>query len=94
MARLLSALRWILLATWTVYPIAYILPAVIDDPVVAELARQVGYSAADVLAKPVFGLLVLAIAIAKSRDEGYTEAGGTGFAQPANAVPDRQGARS
>lgn len=75
--RLLSALRWILVVTWTVYPIAYILPALIDDPVVAELARQVGYSAADVLAKPLFGLLVLAIALAKSRDEGYTEAGDT-----------------
>lgn len=92
--RLLSALRWILLVTWTVYPIAYILPAVISDPVVAELARQVGYSAADVLAKPLFGLLVLAIALAKSRDEGYTEAGGTESAQPTHAAPVREHARS
>ena len=61
--------------------------------VVAELARQVGYSAADVLAKPLFGLLVLAIAIAKSRDEGYTEAGDTGSAQPTNAASARQHAR-
>lgn len=92
--RLLSALRWILLATWTVYPIAYILPAVIDDPVVAELARQVGYSAADVLAKPLFGLLVLAIAMAKSRDEGYTDAGGTEPAPITYAAPALQSARS
>jgi len=87
--RLLSALRWILLATWTVYPIAYILPAVVDNQVVAELARQVGYSVADVLAKPVFGLLVFAIAIAKSRDEGYTEAGDVASAQPSNGVTAR-----
>lgn len=92
--RLLSALRWILLATWIVYPIAYILPVVINDPVVAELARQVGYSAADVLAKPVFGLLILAIAIAKSRDEGYTEAGDTGSSQATSAAPVRENARS
>ena len=92
--RLLSALRWILVVTWTVYPIAYILPAVIDDPVVAELARQVGYSVADVLAKPLFGLLVLAIAIAKSRDEGYVEAGDTGAARASNGARARQPIRS
>ena len=73
--RLLSGLRWILVITWSVYPIAYFLPVVIDNPVTAELARQVGYSVADVLAKPLFGLLVLAIAWAKSRDDGYAEAG-------------------
>ena len=92
--RLLSALRWILLVTWTVYPVAYILPAVIDDPVVAELARQVGYSMADVLAKPLFGLLVLAIALAKSRDEGYIEVGDAPSSQTAIGVPDRQDVRS
>jgi bacteriorhodopsin len=75
--RLLSAMRYVLLVTWMVYPIAFILPVLIDDSVTAEIARQVGYSVADVLAKPLFGLLVVAIAIAKSRDEGYTEAGDT-----------------
>ena len=92
--RLLSALRWILVVTWTVYPVAYFLPAVINDPVVAELARQVGYSVADVLAKPLFGLLVLAIAITKSRDEGYTEAGDPEAVQVPNGVRARQRARS
>ncbi|MGZ5400951.1 MAG: bacteriorhodopsin-like [Nocardioides sp.] len=92
--RLLSALRWILVVTWTVYPVAYFLPAVIDDPVLAELARQVGYSVADVLAKPLFGLLVLAIAIAKSRDEGYTEEGEPRAVQASNGAPARQRARS
>jgi len=79
--RLLSGLRWILVITWSVYPIAYFLPVVLDDVVAAELARQVGYSLADVLAKPLFGLLVLAIALAKSRDEGYAEVGDTMSAQ-------------
>ena len=73
--RLLGGLRWILVGTWTVYPVAFILPAIIDNPATAEVARQVGYSVADVLAKPLFGLLVLAIALAKSRDEGYVEPG-------------------
>jgi len=83
--RLLSALRWIILVTWTVYPVAYILPAVIDDPVVAEVARQVGYSMADVLAKPLFGLLILAIALAKSRFDGYVEEGDTSEAAPSDS---------
>ena len=32
--------------------------------------RQVGYPIADVLAKPLFGLLIYAIAVAKTRDDG------------------------
>ena len=85
--RLLNGLRWILVVTWTVYPVAYFVPVVVDDPVVAEIVRQVGYSVADVLAKPLFGLLVLAIALAKSRDEGYVEPGDAGPARPAASAP-------
>ena len=58
------------------YPIAYIAPMVIDNPATAEVTRQVGYSIADVLAKPLFGLLVLSIALLKSREDGYGESGG------------------
>jgi hypothetical protein len=67
--KLVDGLRYILLATWGVYPLAYIAPSVINNPATAEVARQVGYSIADVLAKPLFGLLILGIALAKSRDE-------------------------
>jgi hypothetical protein len=35
---------------------------------------QVGYTIADVLAKPGYGLLILGIAIARSKAEGYKEA--------------------
>ncbi len=71
-----AALRYVILVTWTVYPLAYIAPMVIDDAAAAEVTRQVGYSIADVLAKPLFGLLVLSIALLKSREDGYVEAGG------------------
>jgi bacteriorhodopsin len=73
--KLLDALRYIILATWGVYPIAYMLPSLIDNEANAEVARQVMYSLGDVLAKPLFGLLVLAIALAKSREDGYVEPG-------------------
>lgn len=76
--KLLDVLRYIILITWGVYPIAYMLPSLIDNQATAEVARQVMYSLGDVLAKPLFGLLVLAIALAKSREDGYVEAGTAG----------------
>lgn len=78
--KLLGGLRYIVVITWGVYPIAYMLPSLIDDQATAEVARQVMYSLGDVLAKPLFGLLVLAIALAKSREDGYVEAGNGGSA--------------
>ena len=74
--KLVDGLRYIILATWGIYPIAYMLPSLIDDEANAEVARQVMYSIGDVLAKPLFGLLVLGIALAKSREDGYVEPGG------------------
>lgn len=68
-----NGLRWLLLATWGVYPLAYLTPQVIDDTAVAEVVRQVGYSLADVLAKPVFGLLILSVAFMKARRAGALE---------------------
>jgi bacteriorhodopsin len=72
--KLVDGLRYIILATWGIYPLAYIAPSVIDDEATAEVVRQVGYAIGDVLAKPLFGLLVLAIALAKSRQDGYAPA--------------------
>lgn len=37
-----------------------------------DVARQVGHSIGDVNAKPVFGLVIRAIARAKSEDDGYS----------------------
>ena len=89
--KLVDALRYIILATWGVYPIAYMLPSLIHDQATALVARQVMYSLGDVLAKPLFGLLVLAIALAKSREDGYVEAGsgvGTTSSDHPVRVPD------
>jgi bacteriorhodopsin len=83
--KLVDALRYIVLATWGVYPLAYMAPSVIDSKATAEVARQVGYSIGDVLAKPLFGLLVFVIALSKSRAEGYEPAG---LADDSMVVPD------
>ncbi len=73
--KLIDTLRYIILITWSIYPLAYIVPSVIDNAATAEVTRQVGYSIGDVLAKPLFGLLIFAIALSKSRADGYEPAG-------------------
>ena len=72
--KLIDGLRYIVLGTWSIYPLAYLAPMVIDNDSTAEVVRQVGYSIGDVIAKPVFGLVIFAIALSKSRDDGYAPA--------------------
>lgn len=57
----------ILLITWMVYPIAYLFPVIFDSGHEgAEVARQVGYTIADITAKCLYGLMILKIAKARS----------------------------
>lgn len=68
----LNGLRWLLLATWGVYPISYMIPMFGIDGADSFVWRQVGYSVADVLAKCLFGLLIYKIAREKSADDSAT----------------------
>jgi len=78
----LNNVRYLLLFTWGVYPIAYILGD--EKSWLAETlglttsdattAIQFGYTVADVLAKPGYGLIILGIAMARSNAEGYRAA--------------------
>lgn len=75
---ILSGVRVLVVASWCFYPIAYIVPSLLRaDPVLGEVIRQVGYSLADIVAKPVFGIVILAIATIKSRLDAEAEAGAT-----------------
>lgn len=85
--KMVDGLRYIVLATWGIYPLAYLAPTVIDNDATAEVVRQVGYSIGDVIAKPVFGLLIFAIALSKSRDDGYVPA----LDEPPVEIPDDAG---
>jgi bacteriorhodopsin len=68
---LVRNMRLLLLLSWGVYPIAYLLPMLGITGTSATVGVQIGYTIADVLAKPVFGLLVFAIAVAKTKvDQG------------------------
>ena len=73
-----SQLRVILLVTWLVYPISYLIPMFSSNPSMEQMAslftyRQIGYTIADVLAKCVFGLVVFRIARLKSAAEGMAD---------------------
>ena len=68
---LLKSARVLLVATWGVYPITFIL-AMGDTGVPsfdAVVARELGYSLADILAKCVFGLIIFTVARIKSAEE-------------------------
>jgi len=65
-AATVGRLRLLLIATWGVYPISYLFPVLGLSGTDAFVARQVGYSVADVLAKCLFGLVIYKIARMKS----------------------------
>ena len=69
-AKALRLALGLLLLAWLVYPIAYLFPIIFgQDSSMAETVRQVGYSVADLLAKPVYGLAILAVAKLRTREE-------------------------
>lgn len=78
---LVRNLRLLLLATWGVYPIAYMAPFIGLNGAAATVGIQVGYSIADVLAKAGFGLLIYAIA----REKTEVDLGGSA---PEDSVAD------
>ncbi|WP_375399911.1 bacteriorhodopsin-like [uncultured Amnibacterium sp.] len=67
----LSRLRFLLLLSWGVYPIAYLLPLLNIGGADAWVAKQVGYSVADIVAKAVYGLIIYQVARTKSFDEDH-----------------------
>ncbi|MDQ6650958.1 MAG: bacteriorhodopsin-like [Actinomycetota bacterium] len=70
-----SKLRIMLVGLWGVYPIAYLFPVFGFNGANAFVARQAGYSIADILAKAAFGLVIYKVARVKSEvdDPAYAE---------------------
>jgi bacteriorhodopsin len=68
-AATVGRLRLLLIATWGVYPISFLFPVFGLDGANAFVARQVGYSVADVLAKCLYGLVIYKIARMKSASD-------------------------
>ena len=68
----ISNLRWLLVASWGVYPIAYSFPLLGGDFFSGAdgfVLKQAGYSIADIIAKALFGLLIYRLARLQSMQE-------------------------
>jgi bacteriorhodopsin len=65
---LVNAARWITVLSWCTYPIVYIFPMLGLSGASAHAGVQIGYSVADVIAKPGIGLIVWRIASLKSKE--------------------------
>jgi len=76
-ASTLKKLLLLLIATWGVYPIAYLFPVIGFDGADAFVLKQAGYTIADILAKAAFGLVIFKIAKIKSQydDPTFSETG-------------------
>ncbi len=61
--------RLLILATWGVYPIAYLFPVFGIEGAGAMVGLQVGYTIADITAKAGFGLMIYSIAKAKTEHD-------------------------
>jgi bacteriorhodopsin len=66
---LVSSARWVVVITWSFYPIVYFLPNLGFDS--SGVAVEIGYSIADIAAKVGFGVLIFMIDRKKSEAEGY-----------------------
>jgi bacteriorhodopsin len=69
--KMFLGLRLLLIATWGVYPITFILAMGQEGAPTASdvVSREVGYSIADILAKCLFGLIIFSIARIKSAED-------------------------
>jgi len=65
-APLVASARYLTAFSWLTYPFVYIIKNMGISGTVATTYEQIGYSAADVIAKAVFGVLIWAIAAKKS----------------------------
>ncbi len=83
-------LRVMLIGLWGVYPIAYLFPVLGFNGGNAFVLKQAGYTAADILAKAAFGLVIYKIARVKSQYDDPDFAIGDSSADDAAAEPGGQ----
>ena len=69
--KLFLGLRLLLIATWGVYPITFILAMNSESVATGSevMAREIGYSIADIMAKCLFGLIIFSVARIKSAED-------------------------
>jgi bacteriorhodopsin len=83
--RTVSNARMLLVGSWMIYPIIYLVPVMGFDGARGLVGRQIGYTIADVIAKPLFGLFLLRVAQAKQADSDELDL--TNAVVPSLSVP-------
>ncbi|WP_376692354.1 bacteriorhodopsin-like [Wenzhouxiangella sp. EGI_FJ10409] len=69
---LIKLARNLTVAAWFFYPVVYFLPLIVPlEGGTPKAIIEVGYSAADIVAKALFGVLIYQIAVRKSEAQGY-----------------------
>jgi bacteriorhodopsin len=68
---LVNAARYITVVSWCFYPAVFILPMAGLSGGDAQIAVQVGYTIADIVAKAMFGVLIYMFAVRKSEGEAF-----------------------
>ena len=66
-------IRWYILITWTLYPIAYVLP-VLWSTEWSIVTRQIIFTVADISTKVIYGAILTYIARKRSEADNYEEA--------------------
>lgn len=66
---LVNGARYLTVASWSFYPVVFILPMIGLSGGAATAAVQVGYTISDIVSKAVFGILIYSIAVRKSAAE-------------------------
>ena len=80
---------WITLFSWTLYPLAYGIPAVWPD-VNGMVARQVLFTIADITSKLIFGIVLGRVARLRSKELGWQPALLVDSELPSPAAPIQQ----
>ncbi len=86
-SRLFSAVWILFLVSWTIYPLAYLMPQ-IWDTANGVVLRNLIYSFADISSKAVYGILLAVIAQKVSAEDGYQPAIDSDFWS--DRAPDRR----
>jgi bacteriorhodopsin len=73
---LVNGARWLVLISWSFYPVVFVFPMIGLSGGTAAVAVQIGYTIADIVAKAVFGVVIYTIAVRKSEVDAH----GTGAA--------------
>lgn len=69
-ARVMRGVWWLILVSWTLYPVAYAMP-LISNTADGVVARQVIFTVADISSKVVFGILLSRVAQIRSAADDY-----------------------